>query len=483
MINDYDLVVIGASPEGIYAAITATQLQARVALVTYNDTGYLDNGSIINHSFNEIGRLNFQKRNDIFGVERDSSNSLFSLTEARNWGNAVHDNLIAENSLTTAATLGVDVIVGKGEFCRLPKLAFNINQRKLRSRHFLLATSSIFRIKNIDDTVAANCLTYNDFLQLPDLSTLPNRLAIVGSSPRSLELAQSLTRFGKNVTLIVSDSRILSSEDIDTSLLIQAHLEAEGIEIITNAKVTQIKEFSDSKWLQAGDRAIETDAIIFVDARQPNIEGLNLAGVEVKYNSHGILVNRKLQTTNPKIYACGDILGGYSLFSLAQYEANIALKNTLFLPLFKIDYRCLPWGIFTQPNMMRVGLTETKAKQHYGDNFYVIKEYFKSVTQGQINGITTGWCKLLVTEQGEILGCTIIGDHAAELISAIALMMQHKIQLSPNLMKGMTTVEIPYISPSFAEIWQKVTNNYYRQKLQHNPKLLSWLETWFNWRR
>ena len=294
-----------------------------------------------------------------------------------------------------------------------------------------------------------------------------------------MELAQSLARFGKKIVLIVDRKRLLAAEDIDTARLMQSHLEAVGIEIILDSQVTQVKQLQGKKWLQAGNRAIETEEIIFCDRTIPNIEGLNLAGVEVKYNSAGIAVNNKLQTTNSQIYACGNILGGYASANIAVHEVNLALKNMLFFPLFKIDYRCVPWGILTQPNIMRVGLKETQAKQNCDRDIYIVKEYFKSTIQAQVVGKTTGWCKLLVAETGDILGCTIIGDRATELITIVALMMKYNIKFSNNLMKGMTTTEIPYMSPSFAEIFSRLAHNYYLQKLQKNPKLLKRLKIWF----
>ena len=472
MLNDCDLVVVGASPEGIYAAITAIGLQARVALITQSDTGYLDSGIILGHCLNEWGRLNAETQNDLQFSR--------SLAQVKSWEEGVKENSIAENSLSSAATLGVDVIVGKGEFCRSPHLAFNIGKRKLRSRFFLLATGAKHTLDrtNIDGVLESNCLVYSDLLRL-DLSKLPEKIAIVGSSPRSLELAQSLARFGKKIVLIVDRKRLLAAEDIDTARLMQSHLEAVGIEIILDSQVTQVKQLQGKKWLQAGNRAIETEEIIFCDRTIPNIEGLNLAGVEVKYNSAGIAVNNKLQTTNSQIYACGNILGGYASANIAIHEVNLALKNMLFFPLFKIDYRCVPWGILTQPNIMRVGLKETQAKQNCDRDIYIVKEYFKSTIQAQVVGKTTGWCKLLVAETGDILGCTIIGDRATELITIVALMMKYNIKFSNNLMKGMTTTEIPYMSPSFAEIFSRLAHNYYLQKLQKKPQLLKRLKIWF----
>ena len=322
-----------------------------------------------------------------------------------------------------------------------------------------------------------------DILLAKDLASLPDNLIVVGSSSRSLELAQSLTRLGKKIVLITQYKRVLPQEDVEISLLLQAQLEAEGIKILTDSPVTQLREINGKKWLQAGDRAIEADEIIFTDCRQPNIEGLNLAGVEVKYDSCGVRVNHKLQTTNPRIYACGDVLGGYYLNNIAHHEVNIALRNALFLPLFKINYYSLPRAILTQPNLVKIGITETQIKPQERANIYVIKEYFSSISQAQILGATTGLCKLLIHHNGTILGCTLIGDRASELIGEIALMMKYQIKLSSNPIQGLTKLDFLDISPSWAEIWQQAAINFHRQKLQRNQRLSGWLESWFNLRR
>ena len=439
MTIDYDLVIVGSSYAGIYAAAIAAELKSRVALVTHSDRAYLDNELIISQALGEVGRWNWQQQQNYFAAKATDFPAI-SLMEAQYWVQEVDATVKAENSLTTLAALGVDVIVGKGEFCRLPKLALNIGKRKLRSRNYLLATGAYYTYKSIDGAEAIKCLTPQDIFQGQDLATLPNNLIVVGGSPRSIELAQTLARFGKQIIFVTKDRRILLQEEVEISLLLQAQFETEGIEILTDSPVTQLREINGQKWLQAGDHAIEADEVIFADCRQPNIEGLNLAGVEVKYDTRGVRVNHKLQTTNPRIYACGDIIGGHSLNHITRHEVNIAVRNALFLPWFKTDYFALPRGILTQPNLVKIGICEAQIKPKQQNDVYVVTEYFKSITQAQISGTTRGLCKLLIHRHGTILGCTLIGDRTSELIGAIALMMQHKIKLSRNPLQGLTAM-------------------------------------------
>jgi pyruvate/2-oxoglutarate dehydrogenase complex dihydrolipoamide dehydrogenase (E3) component len=478
MAVDYDLVVIGSSWVGIYAAQKAVQLQARVALVTSSDDLFLPNDTLTNSAISEVGRWNYQLANHpIIKV-----NHRVSLTAAQDWSHSITSTIQHQNSLANLAALGVDVIVGQGEFCRLPHLAFQTAQRKLRSRAFVLATGANYVAEFVDQQDANDYLTLRDLWQT-DLASLGQNIIIVGGDPVALELAQTLARFEKTVTLVTAQPRILPQEDLEFALLLQAQLETEGVKLYLNSPMSQLKTIEGQKWLQAGDRAFTADQVIMADHRQPNIAGLNLAGVDVKYNRHRVYVNRKLQTSNPHIYACGDVIGGYSLPNIARYEVNLILKNTLWFPWYQVNYQALPWVISTQPTFARVGLTTKQAQKQYGEDLYLVTEYFQDLERSPIADYATGMCKLLIRENGEIVGCSLIGDRAEELITAIALMIQHQIKLEPNPMRGLTSLSLPTIYLSRSEIWQRVWNNYYQQKLQRHPRLLNRLRSWFSLRQ
>ena len=475
MAVDYDLVIIGSSWAGVYAAKNAAVLQARVALVTQCEELFLPNDTLFNHSMSEVGF------NDRLATNLATSEIKFS--QAVEWANSVNSTMQrGKNSLSDLAAWGVDVVTGKGEFCRLPKLAFNVANRQLRSRNYLLATGTNVAPQFLGADTAGNYLTIRD-LSDRDPIELGSQIIVVGKDPLALELAQTLARFDKEVTLIIEQSRILPQEDLDLALLLQAQLEAEGIKIYSNLKVTQIAIIDGQKWLQVGDCALAADEIIIADYHQPNIKGLNLAGVDVKYDLQRVWVNQRLQTTNSNIYACGELIGGYSLPSIARQEVNIILKNTLFLPWYQINYHAVPWSILTRPNFARVGLTERQAKERYGDDVYAIAQYVKDTAQGQICDRTTGMSKLLVRSNGAIVGCSLACDRAGELIAVMALMIKHQIKLDSNPMRGLTSLSIPTVYPGMAEILHNSCQEFYRQKLQRNPKLSNRLKTWFSLRK
>ena len=479
MAVDYDLVIVGSSKAGIYAARNAVKLQARVALVTQSDDLYLPIDQLTSYELGKIGRLNNQLIQ--YPQESIEEGSSISLSSAQDWIEGAKSEISSQDSLSNLAALGVDVIHGHGRFDNQLGLKLQVKNRKLRSRNFLLATGANICPRFSEQNSLDAYLTLRDLSKI-DLSTLANQIIIVGSNPIALELAQALVRFEKEVTLVIESLRILPQEDLDISTLIQAQLEAEGIKIFTNSPVSQVKQINQQKWLQAGDRALPAGEIIVTDHYQPNISGLNLAKVNVKFDQRQVFVNQKLQTTNPNIYACGDMIGGFCLSNIAQYEASVVLKNTLFFPWYKVDYLTQPWAVLTEPNLARVGLNETQAKQQYSDNIYVINQYFKNLASIQRTD-SQEFCKLLVLENGEILGCSLVSDRAADLISLVALMIKHKIKLEPNPMKGLSTLTIPTIYPSLIEILNQASENFHQQKLARHPKILNGLSRWFSFRK
>ncbi len=484
MAVEYDLIVIGASTEGIFAAATAASLHARVALVEQQfEVHSSDSEAIYSRTLSHITRLLGQLSNatqlsfsPVCANLEATATPQIQLTEVKSWAKEVISLLAEQNSPAILSSLGVDVIPGTGEFCRLPYQAFSVKRRRLRARAYLIATGSRPAIPPLEELEHIGYLTSDALWEENNLNSFPDRLAIVGGTPIAVELAQNLARLGKNIFLVLESDRVLPAEDPEASRLIQAQLEAEGVQILAASPVTQVKLIENHKWVQAGDRAIEVDEILLAQGRQPNVEGLNLEGVGVKFGRLGIQLNKKLQTSNPCIYACGDVAGGYRFAHIAQYEASIAVKNALFLPWFKVDYRIIPWAIFTTPQLARVGMTEAQARRRYGKEVWVVQQYFKSIAQAQILGETSGFCKLVVRGNGEILGAYLIGAEAAESIGTIALAIKHQIKV-----EAIANLANPF--PTLSEIVNKTAREWQRQSLSRHKNLRNLLESFFIWRR
>jgi pyruvate/2-oxoglutarate dehydrogenase complex dihydrolipoamide dehydrogenase (E3) component len=480
MTIDYDVVIIGGSLAGYYAALAANQLRATVALVEPK----VDYGFTHNYALSEIGKLT-QKLNDAsgFGIHARHTHTSeechisMAWQEAMLYAQCVASNLKEQHSPAILAAQGVDVIIGSGQFQSSPQLAFAVNNRLLRARTYLLASGSRPEIPEIEGLQTTGYLNLSNIWQSLQGATLPKNWVIIGGIPQSIEIAQILARFGCNVTLVVKHPYILPHLDREIAILLQAQLEVEGVRVLTGKPVTQVKLIEDKKWIQAGDKAIETDEILVATGQQPNLESLNLARVGVKWHRRSLVVNNKLQTTNHRIYACGDVIGGYDFANIANYEVKIALNNALFFPRLQVNYRSIPWAIFSVPMLAQVGLTEADAKRQFGrEKVLVLRQYFKTVAAAQLRDEITGMCKIIVLGNGEILGASILGAEAGELINLIALAMSQKVKVQ----------DLANLSPvylSFSEILEQTAREWSKQKLNSNIALQDLLEGFFHFRR
>ncbi|MEG3954066.1 NAD(P)/FAD-dependent oxidoreductase [Microcoleus sp. herbarium2] len=485
---DYDLVIIGGTPAGRYAALTATNFPARVALVEPPSGQILpaggkesiDLGLRYSQTLREAARFAQQITRQQLGVRWEVANSSKPI-ELRfdgvlKWTEGVVSNLSEIDSLDVLVARGVDVIFGSGEFVAKPDLAFVAGGRSLRSLCYLLACPTLPAIPNIEGLSSAGFFTLETVGELAKLPQLPKSLAVIGADPSGVEVAQTFARLGVAVTLVVKSSHILAKEDREAAGLVQAGMEAEGVRILTATEVTQARVIDGKKWIQAGPRAIEAEEIFLAAGRGYNFSSLNLEAAKVKFSTRGVILNEKLQTTNRRIYAIGDVAGGYPFPHIANYEAAIAVKNALFLPLFQIDYRGIPWAIFSDPQLARVGLTEAQARRRFGDDLIVCREHFKNVERAQMCGETTGFCKIVGRRNGEILGASIVGPQAAELIHAIALAVRHG-------MKVEAIAQLPYIWSSFSTINGQTAAIWESQRFRSNTFLHNFWENLFHWRR
>lgn len=480
MTLDYDVVIIGGSLAGRYAALFATQLKAKVALVESR----VDYGLIYAQAMGKIAHF-VQFGNDLAGFAIDAKNAditekdpiSVNWTDARLYADCVLSNIQEQTSAAVLAAEGVDVIFGNGQFAAGAELAFSVNQRLLRGRTYLLASGSRPAIPKIEGLQASGYLTLANIWQAFKAPTPPLDWIIIGGLPQSIEIAQILAKLGCRVTLVVNQPYLISSVDLEISQLLQAQLEAEDVRIFTETMVTQVRAIDGKKWVQVGDKAIEVDEILVATAQQPNLESLNLPAAGVKLHHQRLLINRKLQTTNHRIYVCGDVIGGYDFPHIAEYEARIAIKNALFLPTSQVNYSHLPWGILSQPRLARVGLTQAQAQRHFGHkDILVLRHYYKSVAAAQVENQIIGICKLIVLRNGEILGATILGTAAEELINLIALAMSQKIRVKH-------LANLSPIYPSFAEILEQTAREWDKQRLFTNIAWQEWLASFFYFRR
>ncbi len=453
MAAEYDLIVIGASSAGIYGAAMAASLNARVALVDMDTYGSFE--GVYNRTLETANRL--------------------TVTSPSIWANAVVENLTAYSPVRLAS-LGVDIIHGVGEFYRLPHLGFAVGKRRLSSSHYLLALPHLCKNLVVDGLEDIGYLTLQQIWQQDKLSILPKRLLIVGSSLQSIELAQNLQRLGKEVTLATKHHPLLPWEDADIAFLLQAQLESEGIRILTHSEVTQVKKIEKQTWVQVGNQAVETDEIIWAELGQPNLSNLNLAGIGLEATNGRLDINKRLQTSNSRIYGCGAVVGGYNLPHVAEYEAEVAVKNALFLPTRQVDYASIPWVLFTQPQVARVGMSASQARSRYGDKVIVISHSYKHLAQAQLTSSTTGLCKLVAHPHGRILGAHLVGKDAGELIGEMAIAIKHRLKL-----KDIVAIHHPF--PTLSAIFTQTAQSWQEQEFgkgkKNRVRWLRWRRGWF----
>lgn len=443
MAVDYDLVVIGSTIAAINAAISATHFKARVALVATLPLG--DPMLLQQQVLREVGLATRQTSPGVPGGKEPVPASE-RLATANQWAEMVDATLGDLTSPAQLAALGVDVILGTGQFQRSP-LIFAVNGRSLRARNYLLVTRRVSRPTAIPGLDNLSYKTGDPILtQLSNRQALqPQAWGVIGGGIAAVELSQALARLGCQVTMLVPESRLLPQEDWEAATWLQAQLEADGVKILNGCKIAEVRGTAEAKHLYTSAGILTAEQILLTTDQQPAVTGLNLEGVGVEWNQRGIRVNAKLQTTNPHIYACGDGLGGYALPHIACYEARIAVRNALFWPRFQVNYHGIPWAVFTDPELARVGLTENQARQQYGDTVRVERQFYKTLARAQIQGETTGFCKLIGTAKGRFLGAHLLGPIASETIFVLALAMEQGLKIQE-------LAEAVPISPTFAEI-------------------------------
>ncbi len=458
MSGEYDLVVVGGSAAGVAAATKAAQLNARVALV--------DQGVSTVQTLGVNQRVLLQAGRSRHDLDRPWSLRLSSsrptdldradlATQIDRWTQAATAQLESLNSSAILATLGIEVIAGQGAFHRRPRLGFEVQGRSLRSRAYFLSPDLRPGIPAIDGLQSTQFLDVNSF-NFADLG-LAHQVVILGGGAASVELAQALTRLGLTVTLATS-GHLLPQEDPEAAQLIQAHLEAEGVRVLSHAEVTQVRQIQDQKWVQVGDQAIATDEILLETTLHPEWEPLNLAAAAVRWNAEGIVLNDQLQTTNPRIYAGSP--QGYSAPQIAIAEAHRAIDHACGYPRSRLSLHSLPQVVYTDPELVRLGLTEPQALQQHGKAVQILRQSCQTLTQAQIQDATSGFCKLIVGHKGVILGAHWVGKHASEGIGPIALAMQQNLKI-----EAIANLVLP--GPSFGELAQHTAADWQQGRSQN----------------
>ena len=459
--DNYNLVVLGAGTAGLVAAAGAAGLGAKVALVEKHFLGgdCLNYGCVPSKSLiAAASAAAASNKSRVSGVTPGAA--IIDFPETMRRLREVRARIAEHDSADRFASLGIDVFLGEGKFSS-PK-TIEVDGKTLRFSKAVIATGGRPFVPEIEGLDETGFLTN---LSVFELTELPPRMAFVGAGPIGCELAQAFARLGSKVTLL-ERSRVLPRDDEDAASLVEQALIEDGVSVACGAAIKKVRPTPTGKEITVECRG-ETSAIvvdeIFVGAgRIPNVDrlGLDVAGVE--YGPHGIWVNDRLQTTNKKVYAAGDVCLKYKFTHAADAAARIVIRNALFFGRSKVSSLVVPYSTYTDPELARVGLSESEADS-LGVEYDCHKREFSDVDRAIAEGEEGGFVKVLTKKGGDkILGATIVGPHAGDMISEITLAMFSGIGLGT-----MSSVIHPY--PTRAEAIRQTADLYMRTKL--TPRL------------
>ncbi|PSB25020.1 mercuric reductase [Stenomitos frigidus] len=460
----YDLVVIGAGTAGLVVAAGAAGLKLglKIALIEKSLMGgdCLTLGCVPSKCVIQSSRVAATMRDAApFGIHPPASVNIdFAAVMQRM--RRIRAEISHHDSAKEFSSQGIDVFLGKAAF--LDRQTVDVNGSHLRFKKAVITTGARASHPNIPGLSDAGFLTNETVFSLTDR---PARLAVIGGGPIGCELAQAFHRLGSDVTLLHKNGHLLDREDPDAASLVQQRFLQEGLNLLLDCTLERVEKTDVGKVIhyqqQGKANTIVVDEILVGAGRSPNVEGLNLGAVGVKYDSqHGVEVNDYLQTTNPRIFAAGDICMQWKFTHAADAAARLVIKNALFAPLglgrSKLSSLVMPWVTYTDPEIAHVGLYEAEA-QAKGLDTETIHIPFSDVDRALTDGETDGFAKILLRRgSDQILGATIVARHAGEFISEVTLAMVTKKGL-----KAIAQVIHPY--PTQAEAIKKAADAYYRQ--------------------
>ena len=472
----YNLVVIGAGTAGLVCAAGAAGLGARVALIERHLMGgdCLNVGCVPSKALIRASRACHDARHgEEFGVVGgEELRCDFPKIMAR------MRRLRADLSRHDSARrfrdeLGVDVFIGEGRF--VGPQAIEVDGRQLLFDRAAVCTGARAAAPPIPGLAEAGYLTNETVFSL---TALPPRLAVIGGGPIGCELAQAFARFGSRVSLIQHGPQLLGREDADAAAIIESVFGREGVDLLLGAEVLEVVTEGADKIVRVerGDGIVElrVDAILIGVGRAPNLEGLELERGGIIYDRSGVRVDDRLRTSNPRVYAAGDICSPFKFTHTADAQARILIANALFLGRQKTATLVIPWCTYTDPEIAHVGLSGREAERK-GIKTTTLTVPLASVDRAVLDGETEGFARVhLRRGSDQILGATVVARHAGEMIGELTLAIAGGLGLAAI---GRTIH--PY--PTQAEAIRKLADAWNRSRL--TPWLKRLLGGWLQWRR
>jgi pyruvate/2-oxoglutarate dehydrogenase complex dihydrolipoamide dehydrogenase (E3) component len=470
----YNLVVIGGGTAGLVTAAGAAGLGARVALIERDLLGgdCLNVGCVPSKAVIRSSRvLGDIRAAAALGVRVTGTvEPDFGAVMERMRG--VRARLSHHDSADRFKGLGVDVFLGDGRFTGPDTV--EVNGARLRFKKAVIATGARAYHPEVPGLSEGGFLTNETVF---DLTERPRRLAVIGAGPIGCELAQAFRRLGSEVTLFHRGGHILNREDADAAGIVQRAFVDEGIHLVLDAKLTRVERAGDGKVLYCetprGAMRVAVDEILVGAGRVPNVDGLGLETVGVAYDQRdGVTVNDRLQTTNSRIYAAGDICMSEKFTHAADFAARVVIQNALFMGRKKLSALTIPWCTYTDPEIAHVGFYERDADKR-GIAIDTYLRPFSEVDRAVADAEEDGFVKVHVRKGGDkIVGATIVARHAGEMLNELTLAMTSGVGLG-----RLASVIHPY--PTQAEAIRQVGDMFNRTRL--TPRVKKIFAAWLRW--
>ncbi|MEZ6057975.1 MAG: mercuric reductase [Planctomycetaceae bacterium] len=472
----YNLVVLGAGTAGLVTAAGAAGLGAKVALIERDLMGgdCLNVGCVPSKGIISAARVAATVRDaSEFGVEVPQGGCV-DFGKVMERMRRLRAGIAKHDSASRFRDLGIDVFLGSAKFAGAG--CVEVAGKSLQYKRAVICTGARAAQLPIPGLDEVEYLTNESIFSLTEL---PRRLVVVGGGPMGTEMAQAFARLGAKVTQIERSTHILSKEETDAALIVQQAMERDGVEFVLNAETVRVVQRGSEKFVivrQDGkEREIVGDQLLIGIGRAPNVEGLGLETVGVKYDLRdGIQVNDRLQSTNANIYAAGDVCSRFKFTHAADFMARIVIQNSLFWGRSKAGALVIPWTTYTSPELAHVGISPEEAKRE-GIAIDTYTQSLSGVDRAILDGEDTGFVRIFV-KQGtdKIVGATIVATNAGDMISEVTLAMKHHIGL-----KQIASTIHPY--PTQADAIRKIGDQYNRTRL--TPFVKTLFHKWLAWNR
>lgn len=474
---DFNMVAIGGGAGGLVTSYISAAVQAKVALIEKHKMGgdCLNTGCVPSKALIKSASVVHQaSRATEFGL--DKIDVQFDFAKVMDRVQNVITKIEPHDSIERYSSLGVDCITGQAKI--ISPWEIEVNGKTITTRNITIATGARPFVPPIPGLDKVGYLTSDT---LWGLRELPKKFIVLGGGPIGLELAQCFNRFGSETYIIEMAPRVMAKEDQDVSDEVHKRLEAEGIKVLVSHRAKEFKNDGSVKTLicdfNGADIEIEFDQVLVAVGRKANVNGFGLEELGIELRGNGTIEsNEFLQTNYPNIFACGDVTGPFQLTHTAAHQAWYCAVNGLFgkFKKFKVDYSVIPWATYTDPEVATVGHTESSAKEA-GIEYDVTKYGIDDLDRAIADGEDHGFVKVLTKKGGDkIVGATIVGAHASDLLLEFIAAMKHGYGLNAILGTIHTYPTMGEANKYLAGVWKNKNKPEY---------LLKWVEKFHRWQR